>query len=68
MNTYELKTVEETTIIGTGMGSTTYQVPVDQNGNIPLDYQHKNRVIIDNTTMIVFDTEQEYKDWIDQNT
>ena len=68
MNTYQLITIQESTIIGTGMASTSFQIPIDQNGNTPVDYQHKNRVIIDNTSMIVFDTEQEYKDWVDQNT
>lgn len=67
MNTYELTTVEETSIIGTNISSTTYTLPVDGLGNVPANYMNKFRVVKDNQ-MLVFDTEQEYRDWIQQNT
>lgn len=41
MTTYNLKTVEETTINGLSIYGTAYQVPVDQNDNIPTDYLTK---------------------------
>ena len=67
MNTYTLITIEETTINGISISGTTYQVPIDQNGDIPANYLAKNRVI-KNGEMHVFDTEQEYRDWLQQNT
>lgn len=67
MNTYTLKTVEESTISGGTISTTYYTIPVD-NSNIPItDYHSKFRVIVDNQ-MLVFDTEQEYRDWIQQNS
>lgn len=63
MNTYELKEVAETTL---PQQSTSYsQVPIDPLGNIP-DYLNKDRVI-HNGQMIVFDTRQEYLDYLEQN-
>jgi len=67
MNTYTLITIEETTINGISISGTVYQVPIDQNGDIPTNYLAKNRVI-KNGEMLVFDTEQEYRDWLQQNT
>lgn len=70
MKTYNLTTVNETTIIDRELKSittTSHIVPIDGNGDTPLDYTGKNRVIVDNQ-MIVFDTEQEYRDWLQQNS
>lgn len=70
MNTYNLITVEETTITANNIGSvatTSYLIPVDINGIPITDYITKNRVIKDNQ-MLVFDTEQEYKGWLQQNS
>lgn len=67
MNTYNLTTVEETTIYDNTTSTTYYTIPVDGN-NIPVtDYYSKFRVIVNNQ-MIVFDTEQEYRDWLQQNS
>ena len=66
MNTYRLITVQETTLIGTGMSSTSFQIPVDEFNNVPSDYLNKNRIIADSSQMLVFDTEQEYLDYINQ--
>ena len=66
MNTYRLITVQETTIVGTGMSSTAYQIPVDEFGNTPSDYLTKNRILQDGSQMLVFDNEQEYLDYINQ--
>ena len=63
MNTYDLKEVAETEI---PQGATTYyQVPIDILGNIP-DYLNKDRVIR-NGQMLVFDTKQEYLDYLESN-
>ncbi len=70
MNTYNLITVEETTITTNNIGSvatTSYLVPVDINDIPVTDYVTKNRVI-KNNQMLVFDTEQEYRDWLQQNS
>lgn len=70
MNTYNLITVEETTVTTNNIGSistTSYLIPVDIN-DVPItDYVTKNRVI-KNNQMIVFDTEQEYRNWLQQNS
>ena len=66
MNTYRLITVQETTLIGTGMSSTAFQIPIDEFNNVPFDYLNKNRIIADGSQMLVFDTEQEYLDYINQ--
>jgi hypothetical protein len=70
MNTYNLITVEETTVTTNNIGSistTSYLIPVDIN-DVPItDYITKNRVI-KNNQMLVFDTEQEYRDWLQQNS
>jgi hypothetical protein len=62
MNTYDLKSVEEATIINGNLSVTTTQLPIDNQGNIP-DYISKDRVIQDDK-MLVFDTHQEYIDYI----
>lgn len=67
MNTYNLTTVEESTINGDSRSTTYYAIPVDGN-NVPVtDYHSKFRVIVNNQ-MLVFDTEQEYRDWLQQNS
>jgi hypothetical protein len=68
MQTYTLITVEESTINLMGRSGMTYKIPVDNNGNTVTDYLSKNRVIYNDNQMIVFDTEQEYVDWLQQNT
>lgn len=67
MTEYELKTITETTIGGLTMSGTTYQIPIDSQGNVPSEYQYKNR-IMKGGKMLVFDTEQEYLNWLEQNT
>lgn len=62
MNTYNLKSVEEATIINGNLSVITSQLPIDDQGNIP-DYISKDRVIQDDK-MLVFDTHQEYIDYI----
>ena len=62
MNTYDLKSVEEATIINGNLSVTTTQLRIDDQGNIP-DYISKDRVIKDDQ-MLVFDTHQEYIDYI----
>jgi hypothetical protein len=66
MNTYSLITVEEMYITEGGSISTTiYTIPV--NNGIPVtDYVTKFR-ILQNNQMLVFDTEQEYKDYLNGN-
>ena len=67
MNTYNLTTVEESTINGGSRSTTYFAIPVDGN-NVPVtDYHLKFRVIADGQ-MHVFDTEQEYRDWLQQNS
>jgi hypothetical protein len=63
MNIYDLKTVREATIIGGNMSTNIYQIPVDQNGVIP-DYLGKDRVIREDGKLLVFDTKEEYDDYI----
>lgn len=65
MNTYNLTTVEESTIAEGNLMTTSYTIPVDSNGN-PADYLSKFR-IIKNGQMMVFDTEQEYRDYLINN-
>ena len=67
MNTYNLTTVEEAIIIAGCITTTFNTLPIDGNGNAVTDYTHKFRAIKDGQ-MIVFDTEQEYRDWLTQNT
>lgn len=67
MNTYNLKTVEESAISGGSRSTTYYTFPVDGNNTPITDYHSKFRVITENE-MIVFDTEQEYRDWLQQNS
>jgi hypothetical protein len=62
MNTYNLKSVEEATIVNGNLSVTTTQLPIDNQGNVP-DYISKDRVIQDDK-MLVFDTHQEYIDYI----
>ena len=64
MTTYNLKVAEEATIIGTNINTYYTKVPIDENGLIP-DYLTKDRVIV-NDQMLVFDTHQEYLDYINQ--
>jgi hypothetical protein len=64
MTTYNLKAVEEATIVGTNINTYYIKVPIDDNGLIP-DYLTKDRVIVDDQ-MLVFDTHQEYLDYINQ--
>lgn len=67
MNTYIFKTVKETTIVGGSMMTQENKVPIDDLGNVPIDYLHKNRVI-KGEQLLVFDTEQEYNDYINNVT
>lgn len=62
MNTYNLKTVQESVIINGNLSTTTYTIPVDLDNSIP-NYLNKNRVIKEDK-MLVFDTEQEYLDYL----
>ena len=62
MNTYNLKSVEEATIVNGNLSVTTTQLPIDNQGNVP-DYISKDRVI-QYDKMLVFDTHQEYIDYI----
>ena len=62
MNTYNLKSVEEATVRNGNLSVTTIQVPVNDQGNVP-DYISKDRMIQDDK-MLVFDTHQEYIDYI----
>ena len=66
MNTYNLTTVAETNIIQFGVSTTTTLVPINSDGTPVTDYTVKNRVI-KGDQMIIFDTEQEYRDWLVQN-
>mgnify|MGYP003339545562 CR=1 FL=1 len=66
MNIYNLSTVEQSTISDGNISTTYYQFPIDINGN-PVEYLSKFRIIKDGQ-MVVFDTEQEYRDWLIQNT
>jgi len=61
MNTYNLKTVQESVVINGNLSTTTYTIPVDIDNSIP-NYLNKNRVIKEDK-MLVFDTEQEYLDY-----
>jgi hypothetical protein len=70
MITYDLTTVEEATITSLpdgayGVSTTSYIIPIDQNGS-PVEYLTKFRIIKDNQ-MLVFDTEQEYRDYLNGN-
>jgi hypothetical protein len=70
MITYDLTTVEEATITplpdgAYGVSTTSYTMPIDQNRN-PVEYLTKFRIIKDNQ-MLVFDTEQEYRDYLNGN-
>jgi hypothetical protein len=65
MNTYNLKTVNEATIIGDNLSTISYVIPIDDLGNIP-DYLAKDR-IIKNGQMLVFNTRQEYLDYLESN-
>ena len=70
MNTYNLTTVEEALLTdlpegATGASTTIYTIPVDSGGN-PVEYLTKFRIIKDNQ-MLIFDTEQEYKDYLSGN-
>jgi hypothetical protein len=70
MNTYNLATVEEATITplpeeGNAVSTTSYIIPVDNSGN-PVEYLTKFR-IIKNNQMLVFDNEQEYRDYLNGN-
>jgi hypothetical protein len=67
MNTYNLTTIKETTIVTNSITTTEYYLPVDQNGNVVLDYLNKFR-IIKNGQMLVFDNGQEYNLWLEQNS
>lgn len=68
MQTYNIVSVEETTIYPETGGSITEtrKYPVDQSGSVVLDYQSKNRVIREDE-MIVFDSMNEYLDWMANN-
>jgi hypothetical protein len=66
METYTLKTVEQSVLINGSLSSTSYDIPVDSQGKVP-DYIDKFRLIT-NGQMFVFDTEQEYRDWLQNNT
>jgi hypothetical protein len=66
MNTYNLKTVEEAFYINNSLSTTTYQIPVDDQGNTPA-YLDKFRLVTGGQ-MLVFDTEQEYRNYIASNT
>jgi hypothetical protein len=65
MNTYNLKTVEEAFYINNSLSTTTYQIPVDDQGNIPA-YLDKFRLVTGGQ-MLVFDSEQEYRNYITSN-
>lgn len=60
---YNFKTVKETTIVSGSQMTQDFQIPIDDLGVVPFDYLYKFRVIKDNQ-MLVFDTEQEYNDYI----
>jgi len=62
MTTYNLKTVEESTITNGNLSTTFYIIPIDDQGIVP-DYINKDRVI-QNDHMLVFDTHQEYLDYL----
>jgi len=62
MTTYNLKTVEESTITNGNLSTTFYIIPIDDRGIVP-DYINKDRVI-QNDYMLVFDTHQEYLDYL----
>jgi hypothetical protein len=64
MNTYTLITIEETTIAGDNISSVYYTIPVDNNNNPVTDYTTKNR-ILRNNQMLVFDTYEEYRNYIE---
>ena len=65
MTTYNLKEVEEASIGMGGYNTTVYLIPIDSQGNPVTDYQWKDRVL-KNGQMIVFDTRQEYLDYLAQ--
>lgn len=65
MRTYSLKTIEETNITGSDITKKIDSVPVDEQGNIP-EYLNKWRIRKDNQ-MLVFDTQQEYSDYLSAN-
>jgi hypothetical protein len=66
MNTYTLTTVEEMHITDAGNITTTfYTIPID-NGAPVTDYITKFR-IVRNNEMLVFNNEQEYRDYLDSN-
>jgi hypothetical protein len=67
MNTYTLTTIEEMHITESGnITTTTYMIPVN-NGTPVTDYVSKFRIIKDNE-MLVFDSEQEYRDYVNGNS
>ena len=66
MNTYNLITIKESTINDSSFSTTTYQIPVTSGGTSVTDYGDKNRIWINNQ-LIVFDTQEEYDEWISQN-
>jgi len=65
MNTYNLKTVEEAFYINNSLSTTTYQIPVDDQGNTPA-YLDKFRLVTGGQ-MLVFDTRQEYLDYLNSH-
>lgn len=67
MNTYNFKTVKETTLISGSMVTQDFLLPIDEFGIVPPDYLHKFRVIKDNQ-MIVFEDEQEYINYLNNLT
>lgn len=66
MNTYTLTTVEEMHINEAGdISTTTYTIP-SNNGTPVTDYTTKFRIVKDGQ-MLVFDNEQEYRDYLNGN-
>lgn len=65
MNIYTMKTIEEASVHEIAVSTTTFSVPVDSLGNIP-EYLNKDRIIKDGQ-MLVFDTRQEYLDYLSAN-
>jgi hypothetical protein len=67
MKAYSLKYVYESRIIGPNMSTTEYQIPVDEFDVTPSDYLIKDRIIKDDQQLLVFDTRQEYLDYLASN-
>lgn len=67
MQIYNLIQIEEANVTGGSITTTIYNMPVDNTNTPVTNYTTKFRVI-QNNQMIVFDSEQEYRDWLQQNT